>query len=155
LYQKQKSEFDHLVIWTLVSKKTNTRVRGLVLRPGLIRPSADKLAILVPMLATRRWDQVDLLAMYQTPSLDHWFGTDALGRDIWLSIWFGARVSLSVGLTAALARNRDIPRRKYSRHGSCLCPKLRCKPDGKCPSGDFGSRVNRLAGIAVEGGNLL
>jgi len=25
----------------------------------------------------------------------------------------------------------------------------------KCPSGDFGSRVNRLAGIAVEGGNLL
>jgi len=62
------------------------------------------LAILVPMLATRRWDQVDLIATYQTPSLDHWFGTDALGRDIWLSIWFGARVSLTVGLTAALAQ---------------------------------------------------
>jgi oligopeptide transport system permease protein len=62
------------------------------------------LAILVPMLATRRWDQVDLLATYQRPSLDHWFGTDALGRDIWLSIWFGARVSLTVGLTAALAQ---------------------------------------------------
>src|SRR5215469_1989663 len=62
------------------------------------------LAILVPMLASRHWDQVDLLATYQTPSLDHWFGTDALGRDIWLSIWFGARVSLTVGLTAALAQ---------------------------------------------------
>ena len=62
------------------------------------------LAILVPMLATRRWDQVDLFATYQRPSLDHWFGTDALGRDIWLSIWFGARVSLTVGLTAALAQ---------------------------------------------------
>jgi oligopeptide transport system permease protein len=62
------------------------------------------LAILVPMLATRRWDQVDLFATYQRPSLDHWFGTDALGRDIWLSIWFGARVSLTVGLSAALAQ---------------------------------------------------
>jgi oligopeptide transport system permease protein len=62
------------------------------------------LAILVPMLATRRWDQVDLFATYQRPSLDHWFGTDALGRDIWLSIWFGARVSLTVGLTAAMAQ---------------------------------------------------
>jgi len=62
------------------------------------------LAILVPMLATRRWDQVDLFATYQRPSLDHWFGTDALGRDIWLSIWFGARVSLTVGLTAELAQ---------------------------------------------------
>src|SRR4029453_15739778 len=62
------------------------------------------LAILVPLLATRRWDQVDLFATYQRPSLDQWFGTDALGRDIWLSVWFGARVSLTVGLTAALAQ---------------------------------------------------
>jgi oligopeptide transport system permease protein len=61
------------------------------------------LAILVPLLA-RRWDQVDLFATYQRPSLDQWFGTDALGRDIWLSVWFGARVSLTVGLTAALAQ---------------------------------------------------
>jgi oligopeptide transport system permease protein len=62
------------------------------------------LAILAPLLATRRWDQVDLFATYQRPSLDQWFGTDALGRDIWLSVWFGARVSLTVGLTAALAQ---------------------------------------------------
>jgi oligopeptide transport system permease protein len=62
------------------------------------------LAIMAPLLATRRWDQVDLFATYQRPSLDQWFGTDALGRDIWLSVWFGARVSLTVGLTAALAQ---------------------------------------------------
>ena len=62
------------------------------------------LAVLAPMLAARRWDQVDLFATYLRPSLDHWFGTDALGRDIWLSVWFGARVSLAVGLTAALAQ---------------------------------------------------
>jgi oligopeptide transport system permease protein len=62
------------------------------------------LAILAPMLSATRWDQVDLFATYQRPSLAHWFGTDALGRDIWLSVWFGARVSLAVGLTAALAQ---------------------------------------------------
>jgi len=62
------------------------------------------LAVLAPMLSAKRWDLVDLFATYQRPSIEHWFGTDALGRDIWLSVWFGARVSLAVGLTAALAQ---------------------------------------------------
>lgn len=62
------------------------------------------LAVFAPMLSATRWDQVDLFATYQRPSLAHWFGTDALGRDIWLSVWFGARISLTVGLTAALAQ---------------------------------------------------
>jgi oligopeptide transport system permease protein len=62
------------------------------------------LAVFAPMLSAKSWDQVDLFATYQRPSLDHWFGTDALGRDIWLSVWFGARVSLAVGLTAAMAQ---------------------------------------------------
>ena len=47
---------------------------------------------------------VDLFATYQRPSWSHWFGTDALGRDIWLQVWVGARVSLTVGLVAALAQ---------------------------------------------------
>ncbi len=40
------------------------------------------LAILVPMLATRRWDQVDLFATYQRPSLDLLVWHRCLGRDI-------------------------------------------------------------------------
>ncbi|WP_153731804.1 ABC transporter permease [Sporosarcina obsidiansis] len=36
------------------------------------------------------------------PSLDHWFGTDNLGRDMWVRTWLGARVSLTVGLAATL-----------------------------------------------------
>lgn len=30
-----------------------------------------------------------------------WFGTDDLGRDIWTRLWFGARISLFIGLFAA------------------------------------------------------
>jgi oligopeptide transport system permease protein len=62
------------------------------------------LAIFAPLLSSKPWDQSDLFSTYLQPSWEHWFGTDALGRDIWLSVWVGARVSLSVGLAAALAQ---------------------------------------------------
>ncbi|MGL5345914.1 MAG: oligopeptide ABC transporter permease [Peptostreptococcaceae bacterium] len=32
---------------------------------------------------------------------DYWFGTDALGRDIWTRVWWGCRVSLFIALLAA------------------------------------------------------
>jgi peptide/nickel transport system permease protein len=38
----------------------------------------------------------------RAPSADHWFGTDALGRDIYSRVLFGTRVSLTVGLSVAL-----------------------------------------------------
>ena len=36
----------------------------------------------------------------QGPSLEHPFGTDQYGRDIWLRVLYGARYSLSVGIVA-------------------------------------------------------
>ncbi len=35
---------------------------------------------------------------FQKSSIDHWFGTDELGRDIFTRILYGGRVSLAVGL---------------------------------------------------------
>ena len=38
----------------------------------------------------------------RAPSADHWFGTDALGRDVYSRVIYGTRVSLTVGLSVAL-----------------------------------------------------
>ena len=38
----------------------------------------------------------------RAPSADFWFGTDALGRDIYSRVLYGARVSLTVGLSVAV-----------------------------------------------------
>lgn len=43
----------------------------------------------------------DLLATNESPSWAHWFGTDDLGRDMFVRTWMGARISLFVGLVAA------------------------------------------------------
>jgi len=32
----------------------------------------------------------------------HWIGTDDLGRDLWVRLWTGARLSLTIGISAAL-----------------------------------------------------
>ncbi|MEX0922900.1 MAG: ABC transporter permease [Rhodovibrionaceae bacterium] len=46
--------------------------------------------------------QIDLLAIGQPPSLAHPLGTDELGRDLLVRLLYGGRVSLAVGLMAAL-----------------------------------------------------
>lgn len=42
----------------------------------------------------------DIDAAVQAPSLQHWFGTDASGRDIYTRVVFGARSSLLIGVGA-------------------------------------------------------
>ncbi len=48
-------------------------------------------------------NQVDLLARLEPPSPGHLLGTDELGRDLALRLLQGGRVSLGLGLVAALA----------------------------------------------------
>lgn len=59
------------------------------------------LALLAPILnpydpATDR----DYAARLAPPSLEHWFGTDGLGRDILSLVWYGLRTSLVIGLVS-------------------------------------------------------
>ena len=48
-------------------------------------------------------ETVDLLNRFAVPSAGHPLGTDDLGRDVLVRLLYGGRVSLFVGLTAALA----------------------------------------------------
>jgi peptide/nickel transport system permease protein len=57
-------------------------------------------AVLAPLLSPYDKDQIDLTHQYLPPSLDHPFGTDDLGRDIFVRVMHGGRVSLAVGFLA-------------------------------------------------------
>ena len=67
----------------------------------LILASFILLALVVPLLSPYTYFEVDLKGKNQPPSFSHWFGTDDLGRDLFTRVWFGARISLFVGITAA------------------------------------------------------
>jgi oligopeptide transport system permease protein len=59
------------------------------------------LAIVVPEVSPYQFDSQDLANRNALPSLQHLFGTDKLGRDIFVRVMYGARVSLSIGFATA------------------------------------------------------
>lgn len=61
------------------------------------------LVILGPFLVPYQLDQVSLGERMHGPSSRHWFGTDELGRDTWVRIMYGGRVSLTVGLIVGIS----------------------------------------------------
>lgn len=60
------------------------------------------LAIFGPILSPYSVIDQNRPNQFIPPSGEHWFGTDALGRDVFTRTWYGARISLFVGLMAAL-----------------------------------------------------
>ena len=61
--------------------------------------AASALAGLLPLPSPT---DMDMLARRGAPSVLHWLGTDALGRDELARLIFGARISLTVGLCAPI-----------------------------------------------------
>lgn len=60
------------------------------------------LAILIPILWPHGLGEAGLEHASQPPSFAdfHWFGTDANGRDLFVRVFYGARISLAIGLIA-------------------------------------------------------
>lgn len=56
------------------------------------------MAISAPVLAPSQPNKMELGIRLSAPTSEHWFGTDALGRDILSRCIYGARVSILVGL---------------------------------------------------------
>ena len=64
------------------------------------------MALLAPAIETAMGldaTRVDLFNQYAPPGATHWLGTDEAGRDVFLRLLFGGRVSLLVALVAAIA----------------------------------------------------
>jgi len=59
------------------------------------------MAVFAPYLATVDPTALAPARRTRAPSADFWFGTDMLGRDIYSRVVYGARVSLTVGLSVA------------------------------------------------------
>jgi len=57
-------------------------------------------SVFAPLIAPYDPGQIDLKNVLLPPSLDHWFGTDQLGRDVLSRMIWGARISLKVGFVA-------------------------------------------------------
>ena len=62
---------------------------------ALLAPAFE---ILLGVEATR----VDLFNQYASPDTQHWLGTDEAGRDVFVRLLYGGRISLLVGLVAAI-----------------------------------------------------
>ena len=60
------------------------------------------IAIFAPFLFTDDPSAVHAKIRLQPPDLEHWFGTDFVGRDVWSRTLFGARISLIVGAAVGL-----------------------------------------------------
>ncbi|RFB16923.1 ABC transporter permease [Bacillus sp. HNG] len=60
------------------------------------------LAIIGPYLNGYTYYEQDFTKKNLRPNAEHWFGTDASGRDLFTRAWYGARISLFIGLMAAL-----------------------------------------------------
>jgi oligopeptide transport system permease protein len=78
-------------------RKNKLALFGLVLLAILIF-----MAIFGPMMTEYDYKQNDLANKNQAPSSEHWFGTDDLGRDVFTRTWEGARISIFIGVAAAL-----------------------------------------------------
>jgi peptide/nickel transport system permease protein len=76
-------------------RKNRLALAGIIIVCGVIG-----VAILAPLIDIHDPLQQNISERLQTPSWEHWFGTDHLGRDVWSRIVHGSRIALLVGLIA-------------------------------------------------------
>ena len=78
-------------------KKNKRAMMGLVFLALMVL-----LAVFVPIFSPYTYDEMDFAQINALPNAAHWLGTDKFGRDILVRVMYGARISLSVGVCAAI-----------------------------------------------------
>ena len=79
-----------------IIKKNKTLTFGIVLLCVLVL-----LSVFVPFFSPHSYSGQNALLRNMGSSALHWFGTDKFGRDIFVRVWYGTRISLIVGLGSA------------------------------------------------------
>ncbi|CCQ96907.1 dipeptide ABC transporter (permease) [[Clostridium] ultunense Esp] len=59
-------------------------------------------AIFAPIFSPYKYDALTLNEVNLPPGGQHWFGTDEFGRDLWVRVWIGARISLFIAVVAGI-----------------------------------------------------
>ena len=84
------------------SLRTYIRRHPTIIIGGVLLTMMALMAIFAPYLGTVDPQALSPIRRLRWPSAEHWFGTDMLGRDVYSRTIYGARVSLTVGLSVAL-----------------------------------------------------
>lgn len=78
-------------------KKNRLAMAGLIILSVL-----TFLAIIAPFISSYDYETQNLNLINDKPSMTHFFGTDDFGRDMWVRVWWGTRISLFIGICAAV-----------------------------------------------------
>jgi peptide/nickel transport system permease protein len=81
----------------VLTKRNPTMMAGIVIVLVMMI-----LALLAPLLNTIDPKEIDPRNRFLTPSMDTWFGSDNVGRDVYSRTIYGTRVSLIVGIAVAV-----------------------------------------------------
>ena len=84
------------VIVRLVKENRQALAGGIVLLVWIL------FAVLVPLFWPWSYSEQNVKLCNQAVSMEHLFGTDKFGRDIFARVWYGAGISLLVGTVSAL-----------------------------------------------------
>ncbi|WP_298431708.1 ABC transporter permease, partial [Geobacter sp.] len=76
------------------------RHNRLAIAGGIVVLLLFLLSFLAPYITTWEPGAIDAYHVLLSPSPDHWFGTDELGRDVFTRVVYGARISLKVGFVS-------------------------------------------------------
>lgn len=97
--EEYKRQFKDTTLYSVIRQfcKNKLSIIGLAIIAILLL-----LALFAGVISPYLYTKVDPQNAYATPTMEHIFGTDILGRDIFTRICYGARYSLALGISSEL-----------------------------------------------------
>lgn len=63
------------------------------------------ISFILPFISNNDYYTTSIEDRHLGPSFKHFFGTDYLGRDLWLRVWLGVKISIIIGVCGAVLSN--------------------------------------------------